>query len=71
MATTVTKPTLTYFNVAAKAEIARLILEEAAVDYDFVAINNWAEQKKELTDAGKLHSVFIIFLFFSFPACSF
>ncbi len=35
------------------------------MDYDFVAVNNWAEQKKELIDAGKLSCVVYP------PTCSF
>ncbi len=54
MASRIVKPTLTYFNVAARAEVSRLILEEAGVDYDFVPITNWAEQKKQLIEAGRL-----------------
>ncbi len=47
MATTeVTKPTVTYFNLPLRAEVIRLILEEAGVDYDYVPVTNWAEQKK-------------------------
>ncbi|ELR20801.1 glutathione S-transferase, C-terminal domain containing protein [Acanthamoeba castellanii str. Neff] len=50
---TVTKPTLTYFNSAGRAEVPRILLEDAGVDYDFVAITNWAEVKPEYQAAGK------------------
>ncbi len=53
MATSVTKPTLTYFNAPGRAEIPRLILEEAAVDYDYIGATNWPELKKDLIAAGK------------------
>jgi hypothetical protein len=51
---TVTKPTLTYFNSAGRAEVPRILLEDAGVDYDFVAITNWAEVKPEYQAAGSL-----------------
>ncbi len=51
--TTVTKPTLTYFNMAALGEVPRLILEEAGVDYDYVTMTNWAELKPEYVASGK------------------
>jgi glutathione S-transferase len=51
---TVTKPTLTYFNVFARAEVPRLLLEDAGVDYDFVTVTNWPEVKAQLTASGKL-----------------
>jgi glutathione S-transferase len=50
----VTKPTLTYFNVFARAEVPRILLEDAGVDYDFVTVTNWAELKPQLIAAGKL-----------------
>jgi hypothetical protein len=49
---TVTKPTLTYFNVAGRAELARLILEEAGIDYDFVTLTSWADVKSAYVAAG-------------------
>lgn len=49
---TVSKPTLTYFNSAGRAEVPRVLLEDAGVDYDFVAITNWAEVKSEYQAAG-------------------
>ncbi len=52
MATTVTKPTLTYFNAPGRVEVARLILVDAGVDYDFIPTTNWPEQKKGLLAAG-------------------
>ena len=56
MTTTVTKPTLTYFNVFGRAEVPRLLLEDAGVDYDFVPVTNWPELKSQLTASGKLAS---------------
>jgi glutathione S-transferase len=53
---TVTKPTLTYFNSAGRAEVPRILLEDAGVDYDFVAITNWAEVKPEYQAAGSFPS---------------
>ena len=53
----VTKPTLTYFNLIGRAEVARLMLEDAGADYHFVPVANWAEwssDKARLTAAGKL-----------------
>jgi hypothetical protein len=50
--TTVAKPTLTHFYGHGRAEVARLILEDAGVDYDFVGITNWALQKPMYTAAG-------------------
>jgi len=50
---TVTKPTLTYFNLAGRGEVPRLILEDAGVDYDFVTITNWAEVKPHYIESGK------------------
>jgi hypothetical protein len=52
MSSTVSKPTLTYFNAAAKAEVSRILLEDAGVDYDFVPVTNWPELKTQLTAAG-------------------
>jgi hypothetical protein len=51
---TVTKPTLTYFPFAALAETSRLLLEEAGVDYDYVALpfENWSELKSAYVAAG-------------------
>jgi hypothetical protein len=54
MTSVVTKPTITYFNVFARAEVPRLLLEDAGVDYDFVPVTNWSETKAQLTAAGKL-----------------
>jgi hypothetical protein len=54
MTSTVTKPTLTYFNLFARGEVPRLLLEDAGVDYDFVPVTNWPETKAQLTAAGKL-----------------
>jgi glutathione S-transferase len=54
MTSTVTKPTLTYFNLFARAEVPRLLLEDAGVDYDFVPVSNWPETKAQLIAAGKL-----------------
>jgi len=34
------KPIITYFNVGGRAEVFRLLLEIAGIDYDFVALNN-------------------------------
>jgi hypothetical protein len=50
----VTKPTITYFPIAGRAEVSRLILEDAGVDYDFVAVPypQWAELKAKLSAAG-------------------
>lgn len=50
----VTKPTITYFPLAGRAEVARIILEDAGVDYDFVAVTNWPELKAQQTASGKL-----------------
>ncbi len=54
MATEVTKPTITYFNSPGRAEVARLILEDAGVDYEFrrVTYDTWPEVKKKLMSAG-------------------
>jgi glutathione S-transferase len=52
--TTVTKPTLTYFNLLGRAEVPRALLEDAGVDYDYVTFTSWPETKAELTAAGKL-----------------
>jgi hypothetical protein len=49
---TVTKPTLTYFNTAGRAEVPRLILEEAGVDYDYVGLTNWPELKPAYVASG-------------------
>jgi glutathione S-transferase len=51
---TVTKPTLTYFNAPGRSELARVILEVAGVDYDFVAVANWPEAKAAYAAAGKV-----------------
>jgi len=60
---TVTKPTLTYFNLAGRGEVPRLILEDAGVDYDFVTITNWAEVKPHYIESGSKK----IFFFCSLP----
>ncbi len=54
MATEVTKPTITYFNNPGRAEVARLILEDAGVDYEFrsATYDTWPELKKKLMSAG-------------------
>jgi hypothetical protein len=44
----VTKPTLTYFDLAGRAEVARLILEDAGVDYNYVSATNWPALKQQL-----------------------
>jgi hypothetical protein len=49
----VTKPTLTYFNLAGLAETPRLLLEDAGVDYDYVTVTDWAERKAEFQAAGE------------------
>jgi hypothetical protein len=54
--TMASKPTLTYFNVYARAEVPRILLEDAGVDYNFVPVTNWAEQKTQLIAAGTLRS---------------
>ena len=36
----VTKPTLTYFDLAGRAEVPRLMLEDAGVDYAYVSATN-------------------------------
>jgi glutathione S-transferase len=54
MTSTVTKPTLTYFNAFGRGDMTRLLLEDAGVDYDFVPITNWPEARARLTAAGKL-----------------
>ncbi|ELR16918.1 glutathione stransferase [Acanthamoeba castellanii str. Neff] len=51
---TVTKPTLTYFHLLGRAELPRALLEDAGVDYDFVAVTNWPESKAQLIAEGKL-----------------
>jgi len=50
----VIKPTLTYFNIPARAEVARLILVDAGVDYQWNPVSDWASTKTQLTAAGKL-----------------
>jgi hypothetical protein len=52
MTSSVSKPTITYFNVSGRAELARILLEDAGVDYDFVPVTNWAEQNAQLTALG-------------------
>lgn len=52
MATAVSKPTITYFNLPGRAEVPRLLLEDAGVDYDFVTPSNWPELKSQLTASG-------------------
>jgi hypothetical protein len=52
MTSHVSKPTLTYFNVSGRAELSRILLEDAGADYDFVTLTNWAEQKPQLTATG-------------------
>eukprot|EP01089_Gocevia_fonbrunei_P012231 TRINITY_DN282_c0_g1_i1.p1 TRINITY_DN282_c0_g1~~TRINITY_DN282_c0_g1_i1.p1 ORF type:complete len:209 (-),score=63.64 TRINITY_DN282_c0_g1_i1:90-716(-) len=42
------KPRITYFNLAGRAEPARVLLEEAGVDYEFVGVTDWANQKVAL-----------------------
>jgi glutathione S-transferase len=51
--TTVTKPTLTYGTFGGLAEPARVLLEDAGVDYDYVAIANFADVKAQYKAAGK------------------
>jgi glutathione S-transferase len=51
---TVTKPTLTYFHLLGRAELPRALLEDAGVDYDFVAVTNWPERKAQLIAEDKL-----------------
>jgi glutathione S-transferase len=56
--TTVTKPTLTYFDSVGRAEVLRLILEEAGVDYDYIAMPGfagWLERREEYLSSGKVH----------------
>jgi glutathione S-transferase len=54
MSTSVTKPTLTYFGLLGRAELPRVLLEDAGADYDFVTVENWGELKGKLTAEGKL-----------------
>jgi glutathione S-transferase len=59
MSTSVTKPTLTYFHVLGRAELLRVLLEDAGVDYDYVSLpfhmgKEWAELKAQFMAAGKL-----------------
>jgi kynureninase len=44
----VTKPTLTYFDLAGRAEVPRLMLEDAGVDYAYVSATNWPALKQQL-----------------------
>jgi len=47
----VLKPTLTYFFTAGRAEVSRLILEEAGADYEFDPITgDWFSKKSDLGD---------------------
>eukprot|EP01125_Pyxidicula_operculata_P010064 TRINITY_DN3311_c0_g1_i1.p1 TRINITY_DN3311_c0_g1~~TRINITY_DN3311_c0_g1_i1.p1 ORF type:complete len:239 (+),score=21.62 TRINITY_DN3311_c0_g1_i1:20-736(+) len=48
----VSKPTLTYFNVAGRGEVIRLMLEDSGTDYDFdvVTRDTLAAKKEELAD---------------------
>ncbi|KAL6057181.1 glutathione [Balamuthia mandrillaris] len=50
----VSKPTLTYFNLVGRAEVPRLLLELAGVDYEYVSLAymgapglDWAEYKSK------------------------
>jgi glutathione S-transferase len=52
-ATPVTKPTLIYSTRAGLAETARVLLEDAGVDYDYVAIADWAVVKAQYQASGK------------------
>eukprot|EP01089_Gocevia_fonbrunei_P004102 TRINITY_DN1407_c0_g4_i2.p1 TRINITY_DN1407_c0_g4~~TRINITY_DN1407_c0_g4_i2.p1 ORF type:complete len:209 (+),score=57.81 TRINITY_DN1407_c0_g4_i2:127-753(+) len=45
-----TKPKITYFNAFGRIETARLMLEDAGVDYEFSPITDWATQKPALAD---------------------
>jgi len=49
----VSKPTLTYFNLVARGEVSRLILEVAGVDYEYDTVTgkDWQAKKAELGDA--------------------
>jgi len=55
----VTKPTLIYFNVAGRAEVSRLILAEAGVDYHFDSFpgSEWASKKATLGSLLPFHQV--------------
>ena len=55
----ITKPTLTYFNTSGRADLLRLILEVAGVAYDYEALNvpfypstgkDWFDYKQENAD---------------------
>jgi glutathione S-transferase len=50
----ITKPTLTYFHFPGRAEVPRLILIDAGVDYDFNTFTDWHATRQSLTEAGKL-----------------
>jgi glutathione S-transferase len=52
MTSSVSKPTLTYFNISALGEVTRVLLEDAGVDYDFVPVTNWAQNKPQFTATG-------------------
>lgn len=47
-----TKPTLTYFPTGGRAKVARLLLEDAGVDYDYVSLADWPQQKPQLLATG-------------------
>jgi hypothetical protein len=66
--TPVTKPTLVYSHFAGLAEPARLLLEDAGVDYDYVAVSNWDELKVKLQAIGT--RVFISFSMSTLCACA-
>jgi hypothetical protein len=51
--TPITKPTLTYGTRAGLAEPARVLLEDAGVDYDYVAIANWADVKAQYLERSE------------------
>lgn len=46
------RPTLHYFNIQARAEVIRLVLEESATLYDFKVVNK--EKMMELKQSGRL-----------------
>lgn len=50
----VSKPTITYWNSPGRAEVARLLLVDAGVDYDWNVITDWPTQKAALAAAGKI-----------------
>ena len=47
-----TKPTLTYFPTGGRAKVARLLLEDAGVDYDYVSLADWPQQKPQPLATG-------------------